>query len=214
MKKIFASSLSQKFAMTLAGLFLLVFLPVHLGINLLLLKDDPEPFNRAAEFMAAFPLVKAIELLLITAILVHVSNGIYIQIMNWLRRPVAYSSRNRSETAFFSRFMIWTGSSVLIFLILHFFNFYFMRLGLVKGNPDDFYSVAHELFKIPVYNYIYLVCFSLLGLHLYHAIISAARTLGLSHRIWAPVVQILALVYALVIPFGFGFISVTLWQFR
>lgn len=214
MKKVFASSISQKFAMTLAGLFLLVFLPVHLIINLLLLKDDPEPFNRAAAFMASFPIVKIIEVLLIAAILVHISNGIYLQIMNWLRRPVAYASGNRSETAFFSRFMIWTGSSVMIFLILHFFNFYFMRLGLVKGNPDDFYSVAHELFKIPVYNYIYLACFSLLGLHLYHAIVSAARTLGLSHRIWTPVVQALAMIYALAIPLGFGFISVTLWQFR
>jgi len=214
MKKIFASSLSQKFTMTLAGLFLLVFLPVHLIINLLLLKDDPEPFNTAAEFMASFPLIKAVEVLLIAAILVHVSNGIYLQIMNWLRRPVTYASGNRSETAFFSRFMIWTGSSVLIFLILHFFNFYFMRLGLVKGDPGDFYSVAHELFKIPLYNYIYLACFALLGLHLYHAIVSAARTLGLSHRIWTPVVQIVALIYALVIPAGFAIISVTLWQFR
>ena len=49
--------------------------------------------------------------------------------------------------------MIWTGATILTFLILHFFNFYFIKLGFVKGNPEDFYSVAHNLFKIPAYNY-------------------------------------------------------------
>ena len=83
--------------------------------------------------------------------------------------------------------MIWTGATVFIFLILHFFNFYFVKLGLVKGNPEDFYSMAHSLFKIPQYNYIYLTCFAVLGFHLYHAFSSAFQTLGLNHRIWTPV---------------------------
>jgi succinate dehydrogenase / fumarate reductase cytochrome b subunit len=110
--------------------------------------------------------------------------------------------------------MIWTGASILIFLIIHFFNFYFIKIGLVRGNPEDFYSVAHQLFKIPAYNYIYLVCFSLLGLHLFHAISSAFQTLGLNHRIWTPVVKVFAWIYAIVIPTGFAFISITIWQFR
>ena len=29
--------------------------------------------------------------------------------------------------------MIWTGASVLTFLVLHFFNFYFIKLGLGPG---------------------------------------------------------------------------------
>jgi succinate dehydrogenase / fumarate reductase cytochrome b subunit len=110
--------------------------------------------------------------------------------------------------------MIWTGSTIFIFLILHFFNFYFIRLGFVQGNPEDFYSVAHNLFKIPAYNYIYLACFLLLGLHLYHAFSSAFQTLGLNHRIWTPVVKVCALIYAIIIPLGFGLISITLWKFR
>ncbi len=50
MNKILFSSVSKKFVMALAGVFLLIFLPVHLIINLMLLKDDPEPFNSAARF--------------------------------------------------------------------------------------------------------------------------------------------------------------------
>jgi len=200
--------------MALAGLFLLLFLPVHMIINLMLLKSDPEPFNKAAHFMATFPLIRIVEIILIAAIITHISWGVYLQIRNWLARPVGYVSGNKSQTSFFSKFMIWTGASILTFLIIHFFNFYFIKLGLVQGNPEDFYSVAHQLFKIPAYNYIYLVCFTLLGLHLFHAFSSAFQTLGLNHRIWTQVTKIFAWIYAIVLPLGFAFISITLWQFR
>jgi succinate dehydrogenase / fumarate reductase, cytochrome b subunit len=214
MNKILFSSLSKKFVMALAGLFLLLFLPVHLIINLMLLKSDPEPFNKAAHFMATFPVIKIVEIVLFLAILVHLSWGILLQIQNWLARPIGYVGGNRSETSFFSKFMIWTGAAILTFLVLHFFNFYFIKLGFVPGNPEDFYSVAHNLFKIPAYNYIYLFCFALLGLHLYHAFSSAFQTLGLNHRIWTPVVNVVAWIYAIAIPAGFAYLSLTLWLFR
>jgi len=214
MSKVLFASISKKFVMALAGLFLLTFLPVHLIINLLLLKNDPAPFNSAAHFMATFPLIKIFEILLMTSILVHVIYGIFLQISNWLSRPIGYVSGNKSETSFFSKFMIWTGATVLTFLILHFFNFYFIKLGLVEGDPEDFYTLAHNLFHIPAYNFIYLACFILLGFHLYHAFSSAFQTLGLNHRIWTPVINKLALFYAILIPTGFAFIAVTLWLFR
>ncbi|HOP57872.1 MAG TPA: succinate dehydrogenase cytochrome b subunit [Bacteroidales bacterium] len=214
MNKVLFSSVSKKFVMALAGLFLLLFLPVHLAINLLLLNTDPEPFNKAAGFMADFFLIKIIEILLFAALLIHISYGFYIQIKNWLARPVGYAISTKSDTSPFSKFMIWTGSSILLFLILHFFNFFFIRLGLVEGNPEDFYSAAHSLFKIPLYNYIYLTCFILLSLHLYHAFSSAFQTLGLNHRIWTPVIKTVALIYSVVLPGGFAFISITLWLFR
>ena len=200
--------------MALAGVFLLLFLPIHLSINLLLLKSDPDPFNKAAHFMATFPLVRIIEIILIAAILIHIAWGLLVQIQNWLARPVGYAGGNKSETSFFSRFMIWTGAVVLTFLVLHFCNFWFIRLGLVPGNSEDFYTTAHNLFKIPAYNYIYLTCFVLLGLHLYHAFVSASQTLGLNHRIWTPVVKVVALIYAILLPAGFSIISLTLWLFR
>ena len=214
MNKILFSSVSKKFVMALAGVFLLLFLPVHLVINLMLLKDDPAPFNSAAHFMASFPVIKIFEIILITALLIHLSYGIFLQIRNWLARPVGYAGGNKSETSFFSRFMIWTGLSILTFLILHFFNFYFIRLGLVPGDAEDFYSRAHALFKIPVYNYIYLTCFVLLGLHLFHAFSSAFQTLGLNHRIWTPVVKVFAWIYSIGIPAGFAFIALSLRLFR
>ena len=214
MSKVLFSSITKKFTMALAGLFLLTFLPLHLSINLMLLKSEPGPFNAAAHFMATFPLIKIMEVVLFGAILIHITYGIWLQIQNWLSRPVGYISGNKSEVSFFSRFMIWTGAIILTFLILHWFNFYFIKLGIVKGNAEDFYSVAHSLFKIPAYDFIYLTCFALLGFHLFHAFYSAFQTLGLNHRLWNPVVKPIALIYAIVIPAGFAFISISLWFFR
>ena len=214
MSKILFSSITKKFTMALAGLFLLTFLPLHLFINFMLLKNEPEPFNAAAHFMATFPLIKIMEVVLFGTILIHISFGVILQIQNWIARPVGYSRGNKSEISFFSKFMIWTGATVFTFLIIHFFNFYFIKLGIVKGNAEDFYSLAHNLFKVPAYNYIYLTCFALLGFHLYHAFYSAFQTIGLNHRIWTPVVKIFALVYAIIIPAGFAFISISLWLFR
>jgi len=214
MSKILFSSITKKFVMALAGLFLLTFLPVHLIINLMLLKSEPGPFNTAAHFMATFPLIKIMEVVLFAMILIHVSWGIFLQIQNWLSRPIGYVGGSKSDTSFFSRFMIWTGATILTFLILHFFNFYFMKLGLVKGNPEDFYSVAHSLFKIPAYDFIYLGCFALLGFHLFHAFYSAFQTLGLNHRIWSPIIKVIAFIYAITIPAGFASIAITLWLFR
>jgi succinate dehydrogenase / fumarate reductase cytochrome b subunit len=214
MTNILFSSISKKFVMALAGLFLLLFLPLHFIINLMLLRSDPEPFNRAAHFMATFPVIKILEIVLLAAILIHIIYGIYLQIQNWLSRPIGYAGGLKSKTASLSRFMIWTGAVVMTFLIMHFFNFYFIKLGLVSGDPENFYSIAHDLFKIPAYNYIYLSCFLLLGLHLHHAFNSAFQTLGLNHQIWTPVIKVLAWIYAIFMPAGFAFISVTLWQFR
>lgn len=214
MNKILFSAVSKKFVMALAGLFLLIFLPVHLGINLMLLRSDPEPFNSAAHFMATFPLVKVVEILLFLTIIVHITYGFLLQVQNWLSRPVGYSVRNKSETSAFSRFMIWTGGSVLIFLVIHFFNFYFIKLGIVEGDPENFYSVAYQLFNVPGYVILYWVCFLVLGLHLYHALQSAFQTLGLSNEFWTPVIKVFSLLYAIAIPAGFAVIPLVIWLYK
>lgn len=211
MNKVIFSSISKKFVMALAGLFLLFFLPVHLIINLMLLKSDPAPFNEAAHFMATFPLIKVFEIVLIGTILIHIAYGIFLQIQNWIARPKGYKSGQKANTSFFSKFMIWTGGSIFIFLVIHFFNFYFVKLGLIEGDPENFYALVWQLFEIPAYNILYLVCFLLLGFHLFHAFSSAFQTLGLNHRIWTPIVEAVALIYSIIIPLGFAIIPLIIW---
>jgi succinate dehydrogenase / fumarate reductase cytochrome b subunit len=179
----------------------------------MLLKSDPEPFNKAAHFMASFPLIKIFEIVLMATIVIHIAYGVFLQIQNWMARPIGYRSPAKADTSFFSKFMIYTGGAILIFLVIHFINFYFIKLGLVEGDPENFYAIAQELFTIPGYNIFYLICFVLLGFHLYHAFSSAFQTIGLNHRIWTPIVKTIALIYALAIPIGFASIPLIIWLF-
>lgn len=214
MNKVSASSISKKFVMALAGLFLLAFLPVHLGINFMLLNSDPEPFNSAAHFMATFAPIKVVEIILILAFLIHIIYGLILQIQNWAARPMRYKSGNKAETSFFSKFMIWTGGIIFIFLIIHFTNFYFIKIGLIEGDPENFYSIAHQLFAMPGYIIFYWICFVGLGFHLYHAFSSAFQTVGLNHRTWTPVVNTVAVLYAIIIPAGFASIPLIIWLIK
>ena len=197
--------------MALLGLFLILFLPVHLGINFLLLKEDPEPFNNAAHFMATFWLIKGFEVILLAAFLLHIVYGIILQIQNWLARPKQYKVPNYSQISFFSKYMIWTGLIILIFLIIHFINFYFIKIGWVEGDPENFYGTAHHLFKIPAYIVIYIFSFLILGFHLAHSFWSAFQTLGWNTDGLSPVFKALGIIYAIIIPFGFTIIPLIIY---
>lgn len=128
------ASVTQKITLAIVGIFLMLFLLVHGGINLCMLRaDGGEWFRAAAHFMGTNYIVKVFEIVLFAAFIVHILLAIILQIQNWRARPVRYRVTNRSATAPGSKFMIYTGILVLIFLALHMVNFYFVKLGLVEG---------------------------------------------------------------------------------
>jgi succinate dehydrogenase / fumarate reductase, cytochrome b subunit len=206
------SSITKKIVMACAGFFLVVFLLVHLSINLTLLRNDGgEWFNAASDFMSSNYIVKAFEIVLFLGFLIHIIVGILLALQNWAARPVGYNRANRSKTSFFSKYMIWTGLIIFIFLAIHFMNFYFVKLGLVpvpEGAADkhDFYTMAINLFAQPVYTVIYIVLMFLLGFHLYHAFESAFQTLGLNHNKYNCTINTIAVIYAVIVPLGFAII--------
>lgn len=215
------SSITKKIWMALLGIFLMIFLVVHLGINLCLLRDDGGLwFNDAAHFMGTNYVVKVFELVLFAGFILHIFLGLILQIQNWMSRPVRYQVTNRSRTPFLSKYMIYTGGIVLFFLVLHFFNFYFIKLGWVsnpnltaEGEPD-FYVIAGQLFAMPLYSILYILLFIGLGFHLYHAFESAFQTLGLNHKTYTPAIELAARIYSVLIPLGFIIIPVYYLIFR
>lgn len=203
------SSISKKIFMACLGLFLLVFLLVHLSINLCLLRNDNgEWFKAAADFMSTNYVVKVFEIVLFGGFLLHMLIGIILTLQNWAARPVGYHKANRTQTSFFSKYMIWTGLIILIFLAIHFMNFYFVKLGIVPvpqgaEGKHDFYHMAINLFSSPLYCGIYIVLMIVLGFHLNHALQSAFQTLGLNHDKYLSFVKAFSTVYAIIIAGGF-----------
>jgi succinate dehydrogenase / fumarate reductase, cytochrome b subunit len=207
------SSVTKKVWMSLLGIFLMIFLVVHLTINLFLLRNDSgDWFNQAAHFMGTNYIVKIFEVILFAGFILHILLGIILQVQNWMSRPKRYNISNRSKTPFLSKYMIYTGGIVFIFLILHFINFYFIKLGWIsnpnmtpEGEPD-FYLIARALFAQPVYVVVYIGLFVVLGFHLYHAFASAFQSLGLNHKTYTPAIELGAKIYSVIIPLGFIFI--------
>lgn len=213
MSNLVTSSIGKKLMMSLAGLFLCVFMVVHLGINLLLLLKDRSYYDAAVEFMGTNPLIKIMEVFLFGGFILHMIYGVVLQIQNKLARPVGYAKTNHSQTSFFSKYMIHTGAIIAAFLVLHLINFYFVKLGWVSvpvGAKDkhDFYTMCQMLFQQPLYSWIYIVAILFLGFHLNHALQSAFQTLGWDHVKYTPIIKAIGFIYSVVITVGFIIIPV------
>jgi succinate dehydrogenase / fumarate reductase cytochrome b subunit len=83
-----STSIGRKILMSLLGLFLMVFLVVHLSINLLLLSSDPSLFNEASHFMATNPVIQTMQYVLALGFILHIVLGILLTIQNNKARPV------------------------------------------------------------------------------------------------------------------------------
>ncbi len=217
------SSITQKYVMALAGLFLMVFLVFHLATNLLmLLGDDGESFREAVNFLTTNPAVKIMEYALFAGFLVHILIGFILQLYNYKARPVRYHKTLQTETSPFSRYMFHTGVIVLIFLVLHLLHFFFVKLGWVPVDmlyegireKDDFYSMSIQLFQNPLFSALYVVAFVFLGFHLKHAFQSAFQSLGLNHTKYTPVIKVVGTIYALLISIGFSIIPIYFYFFH
>lgn len=208
------SSLTKKYIMAIAGLFLAVFLMVHLGINLFILpvtENHVEIFEVAVHFMTTNPIIKAFEVVLFGGFIIHIIYGLILQIQNWMARPVRYKREGFSHTSFFSKYMIHTGAIIFIFLTIHFMNFYFVKLGLTAApqgsmsvaNSHDFYHMAVNLFSSKGYAAMYIVLIVILAFHLNHAIQSGFQSLGLNHSKYTPFIKAVGNIYSIFIPLGF-----------
>ncbi len=218
------ASITKKTIMAVAGLFLIMFLAVHMGINLFLLpiaENNKEIFEEAAHFMGTNPLVKVMEVFLMAAFVIHIIYGIVIQVQNWQARKIGYKVAQKTATSFGSRFMIWTGVVVLLFLFIHFYQFYFIKLGFVSApealnlpHPQEeyFYDIAVYLFSNDLFfSILYIVSFVALAIHLNHAMQSAFQTLGLNHPKYMPWIKGISSVYAIIIGIGFSIIPLYLY---
>jgi len=200
--------------MAFAGLFLMAFLVVHLAINFFIIpvtENHKEIFREASHFMGTNPIIKVMEYVLFIGFIIHMVYGVILQIQNWVARPVRYKKEGWSHTSFFSKFMIHTGIVIGVFLVLHFMDFYFVKLGWAEAaqgpmrvtDDHDFYSIAFNLFTNKTYSVIYIVLLLIMGFHLNHALQSAFQSIGLVHSKYTPFIKAVGDLYSIVITVGF-----------
>lgn len=126
LKQTFNSSLGKKLIMALTGLFLCVFLIVHLGGNLLLFSNDNGySFNMYANFLTHFPPIEVVAYILYLCILVHAVYAYILTTNNRHARPVDYAVHTKSPVSFSSKNMGLLGSILLVFIVIHMGDFWY-----------------------------------------------------------------------------------------
>lgn len=125
-RSMLSTSIGKKVVMSLTGLFLSLFLIVHLVGNLQLLYDDNgKAFNEYAYFMTSFTPIKVISYLLYASIILHAVYALVLTIHNKKARPIAYAAfQGSANSTWSSRNMGLLGTVLLVFIVTHMSNFW------------------------------------------------------------------------------------------
>jgi succinate dehydrogenase / fumarate reductase cytochrome b subunit len=215
----FSSSIGRKVVMALTGLFLILFLVVHLIGNLQLLKsDEGQAFNVYAQFMTTNPLIIVISWVNYAMILFHIFFSIWITRRNRAARgQVGYAVVDNSSH-WTSRNMGILGTFIFIFLVIHLRSFWYeMHWGDIPRATYDgveyknLYHVVKTAYESVWFVLLYVVSMALLGFHLFHGFGSAFQTLGLNHVKYNPVIKFVGVAFAIVVPALFALIPVYMY---
>lgn len=202
-----SSSLGRKYVMAVTGLSLVLFLVAHLAGNLTLFLGDAT-FNAYAHALESNPLLPLAEAGLAGVFLVHIGFALVLMAKNRAARRDRYQSDlGKGAKTLASTTMAITGPLVLVFLLVHLWDFRISKEFAAEGY--DLAVAVRERLSSPVGATIYIAGILVLGAHLWHAFQSAFQTLGLGHPRWRLVVQWIGrLVAALIV---LGFVSIPFW---
>ena len=211
--KLMSSSIGRKILMALSGIFLVVFLTQHFLINITSVFSE-NLFNTLSHFMGNNPLVQfLLQPVLIFGVIFHFVMGFYLEILNSKSRKKNYSKYSGSSNAsWISRNMIFSGGVILIFLVLHFIDFWIpeMNYKYVEVLPEDpnryFEELVHK-FESPIRTLIYSLSFVFLALHLLHGFSSSFKTVGVNSKYY-DLIQKATFIFSITIPLGFVFIAI------
>ena len=211
------SSIGRKLLMALSGVFLIVFLLQHFAINFISVISI-DIFNEVSHFMGTNVLIQFIlQPVLIFGVIFHLFMGMYLDRKNKSARPIKYAMENpKNNSSWVSRNMLITGTMIMLFLALHFYDFWIPEIkikyiegdmsGLQNGEFRYWHELNHKFHDI--YRVIiYCVAFVFLSLHLMHGFQSSFQTTGISHQKYTPIIKLIGYFYSIIIPFGFIFIA-------
>jgi len=174
---LYRSSVGKKSIMAASGLLLSLFLLTHLFGNSATFLGR-EAFNAYAEKLHSLGIfIYFFEVVLFAIFLIHILTGIILFIENLRARPSRYSvNTNEGGRSWGSRTMPYTGTIILIFIIVHLTNFHFTA----KNIPIS--DLVRELLSRPGLAFFYIFSLVAVVLHLSHGFWSLFQSIGLNHK--------------------------------
>lgn len=182
------SSIGKKLIVAVTGILLVGFLIAHMVGNLLIYQGR-EAMNEYAYFLHHFLHGWGIWLFrlgLIAAFVLHIVATVALTRQNREARDSRYAYEGTVQASKSSRIMIWSGLTVLGFVIFHILHFTIPVAPGLSGLKDpldpervDVYGMVIKGFQNPLVVLFYILAISLLCSHLSHGIASIFQTLGL-----------------------------------
>jgi len=202
------SSVVKKQIMGITGLMLCGFLVTHLAGNFLIFVG-PEAFNTYAYTLTSNPLIYVAEAVLLAIFLTHIGLAVRLTIENKMARPTGYYMKQPTGrgSTFASSTMPITGFIILLFLVLHIWQFKFGPVYDITHSGvemRDLYRLLIEYFSSPLACAWYIFCMMALGLHVSHGFWSAFQSLGFNHPKYMPALQLLSKLYGVAMFVGFS----------
>jgi succinate dehydrogenase / fumarate reductase cytochrome b subunit len=208
------SSVGKKLLNGATGVLLLAFIVAHLAGNLTIFFGADALNIYAATTHALGPILIAIELALGAVFLLHAVSAIVVWRDNRRARSSRYvvvaSKGGSTKQTIASRTMIVTGLVLLVFLVIHLWQFRFgpgEAQGYVTTVGDrevwDLWRIVVETFKQPLWVAFYMAVMVLLGFHLRHGFWSGFQSIGALGRTWRPLAFGVGVFFALIVAAGF-----------
>jgi|TARA_B110000914_G_scaffold226248_1_gene250032 succinate dehydrogenase / fumarate reductase cytochrome b subunit len=199
------SSIGRKIIVALTGLALVLFLAGHLAGNLLIYAG-PDAFNEYAHFLHTFLHGMGVWIArigLLVCLILHVWFTILLTKENKAARP-KYAHDATVQAPKSSRMMIWSGLTILAFIVYHLLHFTIrIDSNLAKMGETSPWHMVIEGFQNPLVVIFYVIAMTLLCSHLSHGVASIFQTLGLRSKKTAGPIKFISKAYAVIVYLGF-----------
>jgi succinate dehydrogenase / fumarate reductase cytochrome b subunit len=184
--QLLTNTLGKKVLMAVTGLFMLLFVVVHLLGNTSIFAGPDGINTYAAKLHGLGPFVWVFRLFMGAMLAVHLIFGVLLTLDNRAANPGKYAVKKMLKATFASETMIWTGLLLLAFLGYHLAQFT-LRVTPDIGEtaravrPGDVFSMVVGSFRVTPISLAYIAAMVVLFLHLSHGIQSIFQTVGLSN---------------------------------
>ena len=224
-KNMFTSSVGKKLVMAFTGIFLILFLIVHAGLNACIwANDEGFMFNKAAHFMGSFVVPRVLEIGLFIGIFLHILQGYMLTLENRSKRSVGYAVNYSKGSKWYSRSMALLGTLLLMFLIMHIYHFWTpSRLGGIAGikslsvfdkNGVEYHNLYAEMklvFENVYVVILYVLACGSLGYHLAHGFQSAFKTIGIHNKRYHAIISSIGYGFSIFISLAFAMMPISFY---
>lgn len=214
LSRFYASSIGKKILVALTGAALILFILGHLIGNLLVFAG-PDAINEYGHLLQTALHGGGVWIArvgLLTAVVIHVVATIQLTRQNRAARVDRYGKEASQVSSKSSRTMIWSGLTILAFVIYHLLHFT-VRTGNSYNSAAYKTTLhgeeVHNVYKMVIDGFswapaaiFYVIAMLLLGSHLSHGVSSLFQTLGLATHRTEPVFKKLGHAFALLIVIG------------